>query len=140
MPTDDDQEKIIAELDHQQKKRKIRTVSVVIVSLIIVLLWGVAFRNRFVNFSWANTDQKQMIDKAYASWKMMDTINEQNLTKANEAKEEAREILTNIAEIIENNNTSTLAEEKSSTTTDQTNNVNTVQNNDGRLNTSTAIQ
>lgn len=98
---------------HEIKKRTIAFYSVIIVSVIIAVLWGLAFKNRILNFSWRATPENTFIKTAQVDLKnAIDLVEAPAKEKA--AAEEA--VKTTLKNIIENAIASSTADENASST------------------------
>ncbi len=84
------------QISHEHRMRRILGITVLSVTAIIVFLWGFAFRNRLVNYSWNQSDEKALFESAQANWQNARALTQTNDYALDEAKEEVRQTLTAI--------------------------------------------
>lgn len=81
---------------HQQKMRQILGLSVIVVSAVIILLWGFAFRNRLTDFSWKGSAEQMLVSNAQANWQAAQAIAERKSQTTDEINEKVRATLSAI--------------------------------------------
>jgi nitrate reductase gamma subunit len=51
-------------IEHVTQKKRIVFYSVLSITIVIIALWGLAFRNRFSNFNWSASSENSLIKAA----------------------------------------------------------------------------
>lgn len=112
-----DDEKLDKHIETHRKKHRFLLISIISVSFIIILLWGLAFKNKVSIFKWNTASEKILLDDMQSSW----TITEEALLAPQKAKEDAQNIV--YEKLTELSNAQAMTTTTTVSTTTQNNNT-----------------